>query len=82
MVAPKHIITNIRSISKADSKDCFEKRCMTSMIERIMHPIITKDCWKILIECVENTPRNECINLLGVYSVQIIFDVNTFFRRQ
>ncbi len=54
-------------------------RCMTSMIERIIPRIITKDCWKILIECVEKSPRSECINLLGVYSVQVVFDINMFF---
>lgn len=55
-------------------------RCMTSMIERIMPRITTKDCWKILIECVEKPSRNECINLLGVYSVQVLFDINMFWE--
>lgn len=53
-------------------------RCMTSMIERIIPRITTKDCWKILIECVEKPLRNEAINLLGVYSVQVFFDINKF----
>ena len=53
-------------------------RCMTSMIERIIPRITTKDCWKILIECVEKPLRNEGINLLGVYSVQVFFDINKF----
>ena len=55
-------------------------RCMTSMIERIIPRITTKDCWKILIECVENPSRNECVNLLGVYSVQVLFDINMFWE--
>lgn len=55
-------------------------RCMTSMIERIIPRITTKDCWKILIECVEKLPRNECANLLGVYSVQVLFDINMFWE--
>lgn len=55
-------------------------RCMTSMLERIIPRIITKDCWKILIECVEKPSRNECINLLGVYSVQVLFDINMFWE--
>ncbi len=55
-------------------------RCMTSMLERIIPRITTKDCWKILIECVEKTSRNECINLLGVYSIQVPFDINMFWK--
>lgn len=55
-------------------------RCMTSMIERIIPHINTKDCWKILIECVEKPSRKECINLLGVYSVQVLFDINMFWE--
>lgn len=53
-------------------------RCMTAMIERIIPRTTTKDCWKILIECVEKPSRNAPINLLGVYSVQVPFDINQF----
>ena len=55
-------------------------RCMSSMLERIIPRIVTKDCWKILIECVEKLPREECTNLLGVYSVQVLFEINEFFE--
>lgn len=55
-------------------------RCMTSMIERIMEPIHTKDCWKILIECVDKCSEREYQNLLGVYSIQMVFDRNRFFN--
>ena len=55
-------------------------RCMTAMIERIIPRIVTKDCWKILIECVERPFRNEVINLLGVYCVQVPFDINCFWE--
>lgn len=55
-------------------------RCMTSMIERIMQPIETKDCWKILIECVDDKPNENVKNLLGVYTIQILFDVENFFK--
>lgn len=55
-------------------------RCMTSMIERLIPRIVTKDCWKILIECVEMEPRDKCLNLLGVYSVQVVFDVMNFYK--
>lgn len=53
-------------------------RCMTSMIERIMEPIVTQDCWKIIIECVENQVSKRHENLLGVYVIQIKFDLNMF----
>ena len=55
-------------------------RCMTSMVERIMHPIETGDCWKILIECVDDKPEERIKNLLGVYTIQILFDVKKFFE--
>ena len=54
-------------------------QCMTSMIERLMPKINTKNYWKILIECVAESPRDNCINLLGVISVQIVFDVELFY---
>lgn len=54
-------------------------RCMTSMIERIMKPIHTKDCWKILIECVDECSDKGYRNLLGVYSIQIAFNRKHFF---
>lgn len=41
-------------------------RCMTSMLERIMQPVVTKDCWKIIIECVENLQKgSDYTNLQG-----------------
>lgn len=54
-------------------------RCMTSMIERLMKPINTKDCWKILIECVDECAEEGYRNLLGVYAIQIVFDWRQFF---
>ena len=55
-------------------------RCMTSMIERIIPRITTEDCWKILIECVQKPSRKDVLNLLGVYSVQVPFDINKFWE--
>ena len=49
------------------------------MIERLMPKVKTNDCWKILIECVEDAPNDFYKNLLGVYVVQIQFDINLFF---
>lgn len=54
-------------------------QCMTSMIERLMPKLNTKNYWKIIIECVDKSPRDNCINLLGVISVQIKFDVDLFY---
>lgn len=54
-------------------------RCMTSMIERIMKPIHTKDCWKILIECVDECSDKGYRNLLGVYVIKIAFNREQFF---
>ena len=54
-------------------------RCMTAMIERIMLPINTNKCWKILIECVDGCTDNTYKNLLGVYVIQVVFDFETFF---
>lgn len=55
-------------------------RCMTSMIERLMPTVRTESYWKILIECVDESPRKEVINLLGVCSIQILFDSTKFFN--
>lgn len=54
-------------------------KCMTSMIERIMKPIITKDCWKILIECVSNQENRGYRNLLGVYTIQVQINLDIFY---
>lgn len=54
-------------------------RCMTAMIERIMLPIKTNECWKILIECVDSCTDNTYKNLLGVYVIQVAFDFEAFF---
>lgn len=54
-------------------------RCMTSMVERIMKPINTMDCWKIVFECVDNCESTKYKNLLGVYTIQIPFKTKNFF---
>ena len=55
-------------------------RCMTAMIERIMPRITTKDCKKLLIECVYQPSRNSVINLSGLYCVQVPFEVDRFWE--
>lgn len=53
---------------------------MTSMIERIIPRITTKDGWKVLIECVEKPSGQEVVNLLGVYCIQVPFNINVFWE--
>lgn len=54
-------------------------RCMTSMLERIMQPVKTKDFWKIIIECVDTDECKEPKNLLGVLVIQTYFDITLFY---
>ncbi len=55
-------------------------RCMTSMIERLMPSINTKNYWKIIIECVEGTPKAEGIYMPEILFVQVLFDIDYFFK--
>lgn len=55
-------------------------RCMTSMIERIMLPTHTEDCWKIIFECVNIGVDEGLKNLLGAYVIQIPLDVTEFYN--
>ena len=52
----------------------YESKCMTSMVERLFKPVVTKDCWKIIVECVDTISNPAIMNLLGVYTVQVLFD--------
>lgn len=54
-------------------------KCMTSMVERIMKPIITKDCWKIMIECVNHKESQDYKNLLGVYTIEVEINLDLFY---
>ena len=56
-----------------------EIRCVASMYERFLKKFKTDDCWKILIECYEKITDTRIRNLLGVYTVQIEFEINDFF---
>lgn len=55
-------------------------RCMTSMIERLMPSINTKNYWKIIIECVEGTPEAEGIYMPEILFVQVLFDIDCFYK--
>lgn len=48
------------------------------MFERLLGQVKTPDCWKILIECVEDISEQRILNYSGVYTVQIKFDYSSF----
>lgn len=59
-----------------------ETRCMTAMIERIMEPVKTRNCWKLLFECYDENESEEdddIVNLLGVYAVRTKFSLEKFW---
>lgn len=55
-----------------------ETRCITAMFERLFGKQKTKDCWKILVDCVENISDERIINDSGVCVVQIKFNLDDF----
>lgn len=54
-------------------------RCVTALYERLFPRFKTQDCWKILINCVSDSPKPKYRNLLGVYELDIVADVEAFF---
>ena len=56
----------------------YESKCMTSMVERLFKPVVTKHCWKINVECVDTISNPAIMNLLGVYTVQVLFDFSSY----
>ena len=56
----------------------YESKCMTSMVERLFNPVMTKDCWKIIVECVDTISNPAIMNLLGAYTVQVLFDFSSY----
>ncbi len=48
-----------------------ETRCVTAMYERLFGKMKTEDCWKILVECVEDITEERILNLSGVVTVQV-----------
>lgn len=55
-----------------------ETRCITAMYERLFGKYKTKDCWKVLIECVDHISDERIVNISGVCSVPIQFSLNEF----
>lgn len=58
-----------------------ETRCIASMFARLFERMKTKDCWKILIECVRDINEDRIVNYLGVLTIQIKFDYNDFVSK-
>ena len=56
----------------------YESKCMTSMVERLFKPVITQDCWKIIVECVDTISNPAIMNLLGAYTVQVPFNFSSY----
>jgi len=55
-----------------------ETRCVTSLFERLFPKFKTEDCWKVLVNCSATPPRNQYCNLLGVYEIDAIVDIEKF----
>lgn len=55
-----------------------ETRCVTAMYERLFGKMKTEDCWKILVECVENITEERILNLSGVVTVQVKLSFDEF----
>ncbi|WP_336783436.1 hypothetical protein [Paenibacillus illinoisensis] len=58
-----------------------QSRCITAMYERLFGKYKTKDCWKILIECVEEITDERIINDSGVCSVPVQFSIDDFVAK-
>jgi len=57
-----------------------QTRCVSSMLERIFCELETVDCWKILVECVDEIKEERILNLSGVHTVQVILDYSKFME--
>lgn len=57
-----------------------EIRCVASLYERHFPKLKTDKCWKILVECVTEITKPSVRDLLGVYTVQVLFDADRFFQ--
>ena len=55
-----------------------QTRCISTLFERLLGGIDTKDCQKILVECVPSVSDISVKNFSGVYSVEVNFDAGTF----
>ena len=59
-------------------KFSLETRNISAMFERLINEMKTKDCWKILIECVDCVKEKRVLNFSGVYTIQVKFSYDNF----
>jgi hypothetical protein len=57
-------------------------RCVSSLYERVFPGLDVDGGWKVLIECVERVSRDESRNLLGVFTLQVPFDYDSFAQAE
>jgi hypothetical protein len=57
-----------------------ETRCITALYERFFGKYKTDKCWKILVKCVTHVKTKQCVDLLGVYTIEVEFHLNNFFE--
>ena len=58
-----------------------QTRCVTALVERCYkRSKETGKPWKILVEVVDRVVRPDCIDLLGVLTIQVPDDVESFLR--
>jgi hypothetical protein len=56
-----------------------QTRNIASFYERCFKSYKNDKCWKILIECVKSDAR-EPSAVLGIYTVQVVYNVDNFFK--
>ena len=59
-------------------KFALQTRCISAFFERNFGYIVTKDCQKILVECVPVVTNKSVRNFSGVCAVQVSFDYESF----
>jgi len=58
-----------------------QTRCMSAFLGRLFGYIITKDCKKIIVECVESLHGNSIMKFSGgFYDVQVQFNYDKFLK--
>lgn len=58
-----------------------QTRCISAMYERLFKNFNTKDCEKVVVECVAEITQDNIINYLDVYTVQVKFDYTCFINK-
>lgn len=56
-----------------------QTRCVTALYQRLFPKFKTKDCWKVLVRCVNDAPKTQYRNIGGVCEPYVVADVEGFF---